>query len=131
MAFLRVGQPGTCRGFRRTGAFDLIEHRSAWTLELDPEETMRLYATFSEINARQIGRRFFPNWANCPDEFQGHVTRNMTTSLSVSRGHSDHRIWAIYAKSSLPRSRLGVSAFDAPRRLIRSPERPRSAATHA
>ena len=53
----------------RTGAFDLIEQRkSTWMLELDPEETVALYATFSEINARQDRQhRFLPNWgAHCP-----------------------------------------------------------------
>ena len=38
---------------RRTGAFDLIEHRSsAWLLELDLDQTVALYATYSNIIAR-------------------------------------------------------------------------------
>ena len=35
------------------GAFDAIEHQaSAWSLVLDPEQTVALYATFSNINPR-------------------------------------------------------------------------------
>jgi SAM-dependent methyltransferase len=38
---------------RRTDAFDNIEHRtSAWSLALDPDQTVALYATYSNINIR-------------------------------------------------------------------------------
>ena len=72
---------------RRTGAFDLIEHRnSAWLLELDPEQTVALYATFSEINARQDRQTVLTKLGRIArDRFQGHVTRNMTTSLYIAR----------------------------------------------
>jgi hypothetical protein len=72
---------------RRTGAFDLIEHRtSAWSLELDPDQTVALYATFSEISARQDRQTVLTELRRVAhDEFQGRVTRNMTTSLSIAR----------------------------------------------
>ncbi len=72
---------------RRTGAFDLIEHRShAWMLELDADQTVALYATFSEINARQDRQTVLTELRRIAhDEFQDRVTRNMTTSLYIAR----------------------------------------------
>ena len=72
---------------RRIGAFDFIEHRnSAWLLELDPEQTVALYATFSEINARQDRQAVLTELGRIArDEFQGRVTRNMATSLYIAR----------------------------------------------
>jgi hypothetical protein len=72
---------------RRTRAFDVIEHRnSAWSLELDPEQTVALYATFSEINARQDRQTVLAELGRIArDEFQGRVIRNMTTSLYIAR----------------------------------------------
>ena len=72
---------------RRTGAFELVEQRnSAWMLELDPEQTVALYATFSEINARQDRQRVLSEIGRIArDEFQGRVHRNMTTSLYTAR----------------------------------------------
>ncbi len=71
---------------RRAGAFDLIEHRrSAWLLELDAQQTVALYATFSEINARQDRQAVLIELGRIGrDEFQGRVTRNMTTSLYIA-----------------------------------------------
>ncbi len=84
---LRPGQHGACRGASRTGCFDLIEQRnSAWTLELDPEQTVALYATFSEINARQDRQTVLTELRRIArDEFQGRVTRNRTTILYIAR----------------------------------------------
>jgi SAM-dependent methyltransferase len=72
---------------KRTGAFDLIEHRSsAWLLELDPQQTVALYATFSEINARQDRQAVLAELGRIArDEFEGRVTRNMTTILYIGR----------------------------------------------
>jgi SAM-dependent methyltransferase len=72
---------------RRHGAFDLIEQRnSAWKLELDPEETVALYATFSEINARQDRQSILTELGRIArDEFQGRIIRNMTTILYIAR----------------------------------------------
>ena len=72
---------------RDYGVFDLIEHRSStWTLELDPAQTVALYATFSEINARQDRQTVLAELGRIArDEFQGCVIRNMTTILYVAR----------------------------------------------
>ena len=72
---------------RRTGAFDLIEHRSsAWLLELDPEQTVALYATYSDITARQDREAVLTKLERIArDEFHGRVTRNMTTILYTAR----------------------------------------------
>jgi SAM-dependent methyltransferase len=72
---------------RRTDAFDMIEHRhSAWLLELDLEQTVTLYATFSEINARQDRQTVLAELERIArDEFHGRVIRNMMTSLYVAR----------------------------------------------
>ena len=71
----------------RTHAFDAVEHRtSAWSLVLDPNQTVALYATYSNINIRQ-GRD--PVLAELDriarEEFHGCVIRNMITSLYVAR----------------------------------------------
>jgi hypothetical protein len=75
------------RALRRAGAFDLIEHRvSKWSLELDPEQTVALYGTFSEINARQDRQIVLTELERIArDRFYGRVTRNMTTSLYIAR----------------------------------------------
>jgi SAM-dependent methyltransferase len=72
---------------RQTGAFDLIEHRSgAWMLELDADQTVALYATFSEINARQDRQTVLTELRRIArDKFQDRVTRNMMTSLYIAR----------------------------------------------
>jgi SAM-dependent methyltransferase len=72
---------------RRTDAFDVIEHHSnAWLLELDPEQTVALYATFSDINAREDQQMVLTELGRIArDEFQGRVTRNMTTSLYIAQ----------------------------------------------
>ncbi len=72
---------------RRTGAFDLIEHRNrAWMMELDPDQTLALYATFSVINARQDRQTVLTELRRiAQDEFQGRVTRNMTSIVYIAR----------------------------------------------
>jgi SAM-dependent methyltransferase len=72
---------------RRTGAFDLIERRhSAWLLELDPQQTVALYATFSEITARPDRQAVLTELGRIArDEFHGRITRNMSTSLYIAR----------------------------------------------
>ena len=72
---------------RRTGAFDLIEHRSsAWLLELDPEQTVALYAIYSDITARQDREAVLTKLERIArDEFHGRGTRNMTTILYTAR----------------------------------------------
>jgi hypothetical protein len=91
---------------RRTGAFDLIEHRShAWMLELDADQTVALYATFSEINARQDRQTVLTELRRIAhDEFQDRVTRNMTTSLYIARRCTRRGGRTCIARTSIARS---------------------------
>ena len=72
---------------QRTGAFDVVEGQtSRWSLVLDADQTVALYATYSNVTARldreavlaEIGRI-------ARDVFMGRVVRNMTTSLYIAR----------------------------------------------
>ena len=71
----------------RTDAFDSIEHRtSTWSLVLDSDQTVALYATYSNINIRPDREDVLSELHRIArDEFKGSVTRNMTTSLYVAR----------------------------------------------
>jgi hypothetical protein len=74
----------------RTQAFDNVEHRtSAWSLVLDPDQTVALYATYSNINIRPDREAVLAELRRIArDEFQGRVTRNMVTSLYIARRRS-------------------------------------------
>ncbi|MBV8728351.1 MAG: class I SAM-dependent methyltransferase [Acidobacteriia bacterium] len=74
----------------RTDAFDTVEQRnSAWSLVLDPDQTVALYATYSNINIRPDREPVLSELRRIArDEFQGRVTRNMITSLYVARRRS-------------------------------------------
>ena len=71
----------------RTDMFDTIEHQSSvWQLDLDPDQTVALYATFSDINIRPDREAILASLHRIAvDEFGGRVTRNMTTSLYTAR----------------------------------------------
>lgn len=71
----------------RTRAFDAVEYRtSAWPLVLDPDQTVALYATYSNINIRQDRGAVLAELGRVArDEFHGRVTRNMITSLYIAR----------------------------------------------
>jgi SAM-dependent methyltransferase len=71
----------------RTDVFDNVEHRtSAWSLVLDPDQTVALYASYSNINIRPDREDVLSELRRIArDEFQGSVTRNMVTSLYVAR----------------------------------------------
>ena len=71
----------------RTGAFDAIEHQTSdWSLVLDPDQTVALYATFSNINIRPDHEAVLAELGRIArDEFHGRVIRNMTTSLYTAR----------------------------------------------
>jgi hypothetical protein len=71
----------------RTRMFDVVEHRtSAWPLVLDPDKTIALYATYSNINIRRDRKAVLAELGRIArDEFRGCVTRNMTTSLYVAQ----------------------------------------------
>ena len=70
-----------------TYAFDSIEHRtSAWSLVLDPDQTVSLYATYSNINIRPDREAVLAELRRIAyDEFQGRVIRNMVTSFYKAR----------------------------------------------
>ncbi|MFI4975339.1 MAG: class I SAM-dependent methyltransferase [Caulobacterales bacterium] len=71
----------------RCGAFEAGEHHlSLWSLVLDPDETVRLYGTYSNINARDDRAEVLAALRRIAlDEFGGRVVRNMTTSLFLAR----------------------------------------------
>lgn len=72
---------------RRTGAFDLVEHlTSEWSIILDPAQTVALYATYSNINARADREAVLAELGRIArNQFSGRVTRNMVTSLYIAR----------------------------------------------
>lgn len=71
----------------KTKAFDSIGHRSsAWSLALDADQVVRLYATYSNINIRPDREAVLAELGRVArDKFQGLVTRNMMTSLYMAR----------------------------------------------
>lgn len=72
---------------RRTGAFDVIDHKIVpWQLVLTVDETMALYATYSDITAREDREEVLKELGRIArEEFGGQVERNMTTSVFVGR----------------------------------------------
>jgi hypothetical protein len=74
----------------RTHAFDSVEHRtSAWPLILNADQTVALYATYSNINIRSDREAVLTELRRVAcDEFNGCVTRNMVTSLYIARRRS-------------------------------------------
>jgi SAM-dependent methyltransferase len=71
----------------QTAAFDSIEHRTGtWSLVLDPDQTVALYGTYSNVNIRPDREEVLDELRRIArDEFQGRVIRNMITSLYVAR----------------------------------------------
>jgi SAM-dependent methyltransferase len=71
----------------RTHAFDAVEHRtSTWSLDLNPDQTIALYSTYSNINISKDREAVLAELGRIArDEFHGRVTRNMITSLYVAR----------------------------------------------
>jgi SAM-dependent methyltransferase len=71
----------------RTGAFGAIENQASdWSLILDPDQTVALYATFSNITIRPDRKAILAELGRIArDEFHGSVTRNMTTILYTAR----------------------------------------------
>jgi len=72
---------------RRTQAFESIEHHvSRWELVLSADQTVALYATYSDITSRPDRARVLVELRRIAEsEFGGRVTRNMTTSLFLAR----------------------------------------------
>lgn len=67
--------------------FEAIEHRtSAWSLVLDADEVVRLYATYSNITIRPDREVVMAELGRIArEEFRGRVVRNMVTSLYIAR----------------------------------------------
>jgi hypothetical protein len=72
---------------KRTGAFDLVEHKaSRWPHVLDAEQTVALYATYSNVNARSDRETVLAELGRIArEDFGNRVVRNMTTSLYLAR----------------------------------------------
>ena len=78
---------------KRNGAFDLVEHKtSQWPVFLDAEQTVALYATYSNVNARADCAAVLAELGRIArDDFENRVVRNMTTSLYICRRRTDER----------------------------------------
>ena len=74
----------------RRRAFDRVEYQtSRWELVLDSDQTVALYATYSDINIRPDREAVLTELGRIArDEFHGRVTRNMVTTLYVARRRS-------------------------------------------
>ena len=71
----------------RAGFYEDIVYRAeAWTLELDPEQVVALYGTYSNINARPDRDAVLAELGRIARTgFNGRVTRNMITALYLAR----------------------------------------------
>lgn len=71
----------------RTQSFDCIQYQmEEWSLTLDTDQTVALYATYSNINIREDRDVVLNELARIArDQFQGRVTRNMITSLYIAQ----------------------------------------------
>ena len=74
----------------RTNAFHNIEHRTGtWPLFLNPDQTVALYATYSNVIIRPDRQEVLSELHRIArDDFRGLVTRNMVTSLYVAQRRS-------------------------------------------
>jgi SAM-dependent methyltransferase len=72
---------------RRSDAFDIVESKtSPWSLVLDADQTVALYATYSNVNARADRETVLAELGRISrNEFGGRIVRNMTTSLYIAR----------------------------------------------
>jgi hypothetical protein len=72
---------------KRSGAFDIVEAQARpWALHLDAEETVALYATFSNIIIRPDREAVLDELGRIArNDFGGRVVRNMVTSLYLAR----------------------------------------------
>lgn len=72
---------------RRAGTFDVIDCRlDQWSLDLDADQTVELYSTYSNVAASPDSAALLTALGRIArEQFGGHVTRNMTTSLYIAR----------------------------------------------
>ena len=83
------GSDSTARlaALKRTGAFDRVEYRAQrWPLVLDADQTVALYATFSNVIAHPDRAAVLSELGHIArGVFGDRVVRNMTTSLYIAR----------------------------------------------
>lgn len=79
--------PARTAALEQAEAFETIEHQtSRWSLLLDPDQTVALYATFSNIIARADHAHVLAELHRIArDQFRGRVIRNMITALYTAR----------------------------------------------
>lgn len=72
---------------RRAGAFQHIQHHvDRWELTLSADQTVALYATYSNITVRPDRARVLVELRRIVEsQFAGRVVRNMTTSVFLAR----------------------------------------------
>ncbi|WP_210162961.1 class I SAM-dependent methyltransferase [Pleomorphomonas oryzae] len=72
---------------KRSGAFDIVDYKIVpWQLVLTADETVALYATYSNLTAREDREAVLAELGRIArEEFGGRVERNMTTSVFVGR----------------------------------------------
>ena len=72
---------------KRSEDFDLVDNKtSRWSLTLDAEQTVALYATYSNVNARSDRMAVLAELGRIARErFENSVVRNMMTSLFIGR----------------------------------------------
>lgn len=76
---------------KRNGGFDIVEYKtSRWPLVLDAAQTVALYATYSNVNARPDRAEILTELGCIArDVFENRVVRNMITSLYIARRRTD------------------------------------------
>jgi SAM-dependent methyltransferase len=86
---LPFGLDGEARlaALRGSGAFEVAESQThTWSLALNAEQTVSLYATYSNINVRPDREAVLAELGRIAhEEFGGSVVRNMTTALYIAR----------------------------------------------
>lgn len=70
-----------------TGGFERVLYRTShWPLRLSADQTVALYATYSDITAREDRTQVLAELRRIAEaQFDGQVTRNMTTILYLAR----------------------------------------------
>jgi SAM-dependent methyltransferase len=79
--------PARLAALEQAEAFEAIEHQSSrWSLILDPDQTVALYATYSNVTARADRAQLLAELRRIAiGQFGGRVVRNMTTVLYTAR----------------------------------------------
>jgi SAM-dependent methyltransferase len=72
---------------KRCAAFDFVENTvSRWSLTLDAQQAVALYATYSNVNARSDRKAVLTELGRIArEDFENRVVRNMITSLYIAR----------------------------------------------